>query len=98
MEYNAYKLPEAGYVPKGRVIKVQCRCGRLLFRYYKGGRGRLIKCYLDEIRVDHIGAQAAKMGARPNCPACGKAVGIVRMVHGRPALKLNQGTVRETRT
>lgn len=98
MEYNEYKLLEVGSVPKGRVIKVQCRCGRPLFKYYKGGRGRLIKCYFDEIRVDRIGVQAATMGTQPNCPACGKTVGIVRMVHGRPALKLNQGTVRETRT
>ena len=39
---------------RGRVIKVECRCGQLLFKYYKGGRGRLIKCYLDEIRKDRL--------------------------------------------
>ncbi len=30
---------------------------------------------------------------RPVCPACGGEVGHVRMIHGCPALKLNQGTV-----
>jgi len=85
-------------MPKGRVIKVECQCGQLLFRYYKGGRGRLIKCFLDEIRRDYVNVTDAPTGARPTCPNCGKELGIVRLVHGRPALKINQGTVKETRT
>ena len=83
---------------KGRVIKVLCRCGRLLFKYYKGGRGRLIKCYLAEIRHDEVGVLDLPLDARPTCPDCGKELGIIRLVRGRPALKINQGTVRETRT
>ncbi len=83
---------------RGRVIKVECRCGRLLFKYFKGGRGRLIKCYLDEIRKDYVGVSDCPAGARPTCPGCEKEIGIVRMVRGRPALKINQGTVKETRT
>ena len=83
---------------RGRVIKVECRCGRLLFKYFKGGRGRLIKCYLDEIRKDYAGVLGAPTGSRPACPGCQKDLGVVRMVRGRPALKINQGTVRETRT
>jgi hypothetical protein len=85
-------------MPKGRVIKVECRCGLPLFKYYKGGRGRLIKCYLDEIRTDHVGVTAEPVGSQPTCPGCGKELGMVRMVRGRPALKINQGTVKETRT
>jgi hypothetical protein len=34
---------------KGRVLDVECQCGELLFKYFKAGRGRLIKCYLNEI-------------------------------------------------
>ena len=83
---------------KGRVIKVECRCGQPLFKYFKGGRGRLIKCYLDEIREDHVGVSGAPTGSRPTCPGCGKEIGIVRMVRGRPAVKINQGAVKETRT
>ena len=49
----------------GRVIKVQCRCGRLLFKYYKGGRGRLIKCFLDEIRKDYVGVLAMECFVTP---------------------------------
>jgi hypothetical protein len=83
---------------KGRVIKVECRCGQLLFKYFKGGRGRLIKCFFDEIRQDHVGVFEMATGSRPVCPSCGKEVGIVRLVRGRPAVKINQGTVKETRT
>ena len=83
---------------KGRVIKVQCGCGQLLFKYYKGGRGRLIKCFLDLIQEDHVGVGDSPTGFRPPCPACGKEIGIVRLVRGRPAVKINQGTVKPTRT
>jgi hypothetical protein len=82
---------------KGRVVTVECRCGQRLFKYYKGGRGRLIKCYLDEIRQDYVGIDAEPIGSQPACPACGKGLGLVRMVRGRPALKINQGTIQEIR-
>ena len=82
---------------KSRVVDVECRCGQHLFTYYKGGRGRLIKCYLDEIREDHARLAAQPLGARPACPNCGKVLGMVRIVRGRPALKLNQGTIQGVR-
>ncbi len=82
---------------KERVIDVKCQCGQLLFTYFKGGRGRLIKCFLDEIGHDFAGVRCAESGPRPACPSCGKALGIVRIVRGRPALKINQGTVQKTR-
>jgi hypothetical protein len=82
---------------KGRVIKVDCRCGQRLFKYYKAGRGRLIKCYMDKIREDYVGVIDLPREARPVCPNCGKVLGIIRLVRGRPALKINQGTVQEIR-
>ncbi len=82
---------------KSRVVPVECRCGQRLFRYYKGGRGRLIKCFLDEIREDPLGLADQPLGARPTCPGCGKELGIVCIVRGRPALKINQGTIKEVR-
>jgi hypothetical protein len=81
-----------------RVVDVDCQCGQSLFEYAKGGRGRLIKCYLDQIRGDQVGVVDAPLGARPLCPGCGKDLGIVRIVRGRPALKLNQGAVRKVTT
>ena len=81
----------------GRVIKVQCRCGQLLLKYFKAGRGRLLKCYLDQVRDEHVAVAQLPLGARPACPNCGKELGVVQMIHGRPALKINQGTIKETR-
>jgi hypothetical protein len=45
-----------------------------------------------------VGILDCPLDARPTCPGCGKELGIVRIVRGRPALKLNQGTVKEMRT
>ncbi len=81
----------------GRVIRVECRCGYLLFKYFKGGRGRLIKCYLDEIRQDYASVAGQPLDAQPTCPSCGKCLGVIKMIRGRPALKINQGTIKETR-
>jgi hypothetical protein len=84
--------------PRSTIVDVDCQCGQHLFEYAKGGRGRLIKCFLDQIRRDQVGLVDAPLGARPVCPACGKELGIVRIVRGRPALKLNQGAVRKVTT
>ncbi len=92
-------------MPKGRVITVECQCGQPLFKYYKGGRGRLIKCFFDEIRRDFVGILDAFEDERlgqanstpPLCPHCGGELGIVRIIRGRPALKINQGTVKQVR-
>jgi hypothetical protein len=81
-----------------RVVDVDCQCGQPLFEYAKGGRGRLIKCFLDQIRRDQVGLVGLPLGSRPMCPRCGSDLGMVRIVRGRPALKLNQGTVRKVAT
>ncbi len=81
----------------GRVIKVECRCAYLLFRYFKDGQGRLIKCFLDAITQDNAEVAGQPLDARPTCLECSKELGVVKMIHGRPALKINQGTIRETR-
>jgi hypothetical protein len=80
------------------LVDVDCQCGQHLFRYAKGGRGRLIKCFLDQIDQDEVGVIRAPVGARPSCPNCHKDIGIVRIVRGRPALKLNQGAVQKVVT
>ena len=81
----------------GRIIDVKCRCGYLLFRYYKAGKGRLIKCLISRLTDDFVGLQNAKTFSRPKCPNRGKELGIIMMIHGEPALKLNQGTIATIR-
>ncbi len=82
----------------GKAINVECQCGYLLFKYYKGGHGRLIKCFLNKLIEDNVGISKRELGERPLCPKCGKSLGTIRLVNGRPALKLNQGTIKKIRT
>ena len=82
----------------GRIIKVKCQCGQVWFKYYKAGHGRLIKCFLERIEEDSFGISELPINARPVCPACGKDMGRVKIIRGKPALKLNQGSVKPTRT
>jgi hypothetical protein len=103
--YQRCQLEKRIVMPKGRVITVECQCGQPLFKYYKAGRGRLIKCFRDEIRRDFVGIldtfeeKAPGQGnpAPPSCPRCGSELGIVRIIRGRPALKINQGAVKQVR-
>jgi len=44
-----------------------------------------------------VGIVNAPLGTRPACPGCGKRIGLVRIVRGRPALKLNQGAIKKIR-
>jgi hypothetical protein len=81
----------------GKTLDVECRCGKLLFRYFKDGKGMLIKCFLSKLVDDHVGLRGAATLSKPVCPSCGKDLGIVMMIRGEPALKLNQGTIRSIR-
>ncbi len=81
----------------GKIIAIECRCGNLLFRYFKAGKGRLIKCLISRLTEDHVGLSGAATFSRPLCPKCGRELGIIMMIHGEPALKLNQGAIRSIR-
>lgn len=81
----------------GKLIDVKCGCGMLLFRYFKAGKGRLIKLIICRISVDNVGLVGLPTHSRPLCPSCGKELGIIMMIGGHPALKLNQGTIEGIR-
>ncbi|MCB5224222.1 MAG: hypothetical protein WCY21_02260 [Candidatus Cloacimonadaceae bacterium] len=81
----------------GKIIDIECRCGYKLFRYFKAGKGRLIKCMINRLTEDNVGLAGAATFSRPLCPACGRELGIIMMIHGQPALKLNQGTIKSIR-
>ena len=81
----------------GKIIDIDCRCGCKLFRYFKADKGRLIKCLISRLSEDKVGLQGAATLSRPLCPMCGKELGIIMMIHGEPALKLNQGTIKSVR-
>jgi len=81
----------------GKLIEINCRCGAKLFRYFKAGKGRLIKCLISKLTDDYVGLKGSETFSRPVCPQCGKELGIIMMIHGEPALKLNQGTIESIR-
>jgi len=81
----------------GKILQIECRCGYVLFRYFKTGKGRIIKCFLNRMNGDYVGLSSAETHSKPKCPQCGKELGIIMMIRGEPALKLNQGTIRPVR-
>ena len=81
----------------GKIIDIHCRCGYKLFRYFKAGKGRLLKCLISRLTDDYVGLSGAETFSKPICPKCGEELGIVMMIHGEPALKLNQGTIQSIR-
>ena len=81
----------------GKIIEINCKCGFLLFRYFKAGKGRLIKCLISRLSEDNVGLAHAATFTRPRCPNCGNELGIIMMIHGEPALKLNQGSIQSIR-
>ncbi|MCB5231347.1 MAG: hypothetical protein WCX83_00965 [Candidatus Cloacimonas sp.] len=82
---------------RGKILDINCKCGYKLFRYYKLGKGKIIKCFVDRIEEDFVGLQGLDTYAKPLCPECKKELGIILMIRGAPALKLNQGTIQSVR-
>ncbi|MDP3115372.1 MAG: hypothetical protein Q8M98_11485 [Candidatus Cloacimonadaceae bacterium] len=81
----------------GKIVDIECRCGFRLFRYFKAGKGRIIKCMIPRITEDFVGLKGTQTYSKPLCPACKKELGIIMMIHGEPALKLNQGSIKSIR-
>jgi len=79
----------------GRIVTVNCQCGKKLFKYYKAGRGRLVKCFISRITHDYIGIIEMKDTERPQCPNCGNDLGMMRLIRGEIALKINQGAIKK---
>lgn len=79
-------------------IIVECKCGRKIFKYQKAGTGKLIKCFLGRILEDYITLPPkTPNGLNATCPNCLKRIGTIRLIHGAPAIKLNQGQIKPIR-
>lgn len=86
--------------PGRKVIEIICQCGLKIAKYEKQGRGKLLKMYLDKILEDKTGVflKHLKTGQFVFCPSCKKRLATIQMVHGRPAAKMNQGTIKQIKT
>lgn len=86
------------------IIEVECKKGHVVFGHYRKVKpGRLLKCYIDEIRFDHIGVKGLPNGTDVFCKNCQKEgiitrVGRIGLVHGRPAVVINHGGTKPIRT
>ena len=70
-----------------RTIEVRCSgCKALIYRYYKGGRGGLVKCRPERIAEDRTAGDC-------KCPGCGQEFARQRSIGGRAAHKIIQGKV-----
>ncbi|MCL2063256.1 MAG: hypothetical protein FWG98_02655 [Candidatus Cloacimonetes bacterium] len=81
----------------GKIVNIECKCGLLLFRYFKAGKGKIIKCIIKRMENDFVGVSNLPTHHKPLCPQCKKELGIIMMVRGEVALKLNQGTIKGLR-
>lgn len=62
----------------------QCKCQ--LFKYRKGGKGALVKCFVERISQNFT----AQTGV---CPQCHRHFARETMIRGTPALKIIGGKV-----
>ncbi len=82
-----YGSIEMGSKRRARTIKIFCSdCGELLYKYRKGGSGRLVKCFVDGIVQDNTHGDLC-------CPSCRQAFARETMAYGRLAHKIIQGKV-----
>ncbi len=65
-----------------RTVDIHCsKCKTQAFKYRKGGKGALIKCFIERIVTDYT----LDTGV---CPQCGQVFARQTMIRGVPALKM----------
>ncbi|GAB4198568.1 MAG: hypothetical protein Tsb002_33590 [Wenzhouxiangellaceae bacterium] len=70
-----------------RTVEIACAaCKAPLYRYRKGGKGNLVKCFKERIVKDHT-VEPGK------CPGCGNEFARDTLIRGAPAWKVIGGKV-----
>ena len=70
-----------------RTVQIYCsKCKFQLFKYRKGGKGALVKCFIERIVEDHTTTKC-------HCPGCNQAFARETMIRGAPAYKIIGGKV-----
>ncbi|TKB55355.1 hypothetical protein [Ferrimonas aestuarii] len=71
-----------------RSVDIYCsRCRHQLYRYRKGGKGALVKCFVERISTDYT----EEVGV---CPSCQSQFGRQTLIRGAAAIKIIGGKVR----
>jgi len=71
-----------------KTVDIYCaNCRTKLFKYRKGGKGALVKCFIERIVTDHTEQQGV-------CPGCQQEFARATIIRGVPALKIIGGKVR----
>lgn len=70
-----------------KTVDIYCaKCKSQLFKYRKGGKGALVKCFKERISVDFTEASCT-------CPKCESVFAREMLIRGTPALKIIGGKV-----
>ena len=70
-----------------KTVDVFCnQCKTQLFKYRKGGKGSLVKCFKERISVDYTTTPST-------CPNCEQVFARDTLVRGTPAYKIIGGKV-----
>ena len=70
-----------------RTVEVFCaKCKEILFKYRKGGKGSLVKCFKERIVQDYTKRDCT-------CPKCEQVFARDTLVRGAPAFKMIGGKV-----
>ncbi|WP_281212241.1 hypothetical protein [Shewanella insulae] len=68
-----------------RTVEILCaQCKARLFKYQKGGKGALVKCFKERIVTDHTQIPC-------HCPSCNQCFARETLVRGVPAFKIIGG-------
>ena len=68
-----------------RTVQISClQCKTPIFKYRKGGKGALVKCFIERIVEDHTTESC-------HCPGCGQEFARQTMIRGAPAYKIIGG-------
>ena len=70
-----------------KTVDIYCkRCNAPLFKYRKGGKGALVKCFKERISQDFTGTACT-------CPGCNSEFARETLIRGVPAYKMIGGKV-----
>ncbi|KII75446.1 hypothetical protein [Vibrio renipiscarius] len=70
-----------------QTVEIFCaKCRTLLFKYRKGGKGALVKCFKERITEDYMTTPCY-------CPQCGSEFARDTLVRGTPSFKMIGGKV-----